>query len=567
MLDECSVAKVSDQRISSTKIKIPDKQKLQGFHILLLPILYLLLNAVMTVYLWIPDYNFLMFLVPSVESLSLFVFLIVISFLKKEASRALSYLATFLLTIYILFAFGEAIMQFIFQREFIPWTDIGFISTGLQLLLGDISGEVNLLAGVVIVFLIAASFFTAYTLVRWTNNTISRVNLHPAAAIFGATSIFFILVFSRAPDPLLYKMLKQINPPDRDISFDVNEDNLTHQHGELKSFAFNRLKDRNVYLFFIESYGYTIYSRPELSYELIPFLRQVYDELDKAGYSVVSDFLVSPVSGGWSWLAEATFLTGRLIDNQHKYERLLKSDSKSLPKIFNKAGYFTLLSMPGTVYGDWPEGKSFYGFDEYLLSSDFHYNGPTFSFVPIPDQFAIYKTHNRLFDRGSGGGADKPIYAQYVLVSSHAPFNKIPAYIANWDDLDDGSIYKTSSNLFFANDWLSGKEYDKGYATAIRYVWKVVSNYLIRFVHDDSLIILVGDHQPKRPLREKAAPLSVPIHIVSRDPELISSFLRSGYTSGLIPDQPVPHKGMETFLPAFMEVIRGTTEPTEMFTE
>ena len=128
-----------------------------------------------------------------------------------------------------------------------------------------------------------------------------------------------------------------------------------------------------------------------------------------------------------------------------------------------------------------------------------------------------------------------------------------------------GPSTRPAQTCFLLTIRLSGKEYDKGYATAIRYVWKVVSNYLIRFVHDDSLIILVGDHQPKRPLREKAAPLSVPIHIVSRDPELISSFLRSGYTSGLIPDQPVPHKGMETFLPAFMEVIRGTTEPTEMF--
>ena len=51
--------------------------------------------------------------------------------------------------------------------------------------------------------------------------------------------------------------------------------------------------------------------------------------------------------------------------------------------------------MPGTVHGDWEEGQRFYGFDDLLIGSDFGYNGPQFSCVPVPDQYNINLVHQR----------------------------------------------------------------------------------------------------------------------------------------------------------------------------
>jgi hypothetical protein len=44
----------------------------------------------------------------------------------------------------------------------------------------------------------------------------------------------------------------------------------------------------------------------------------------------------------------------------------------------------------------------------------------------------------------------------------------------------------------------------------------------------------------------------VPIHVLSRDPELVAPFLADGYVSGLDPTQAPPHLGMETFLGRFL---------------
>ena len=44
----------------------------------------------------------------------------------------------------------------------------------------------------------------------------------------------------------------------------------------------------------------------------------------------------------------------------------------------------------------------------------------------------------------------------------------------------------------------------------------------------------------------------MPIHIASRNPEFIAPFLRRGYVKGMIPDQPLPHVGMERFMEEFL---------------
>jgi hypothetical protein len=275
--------------------------------------------------------------------------------------------------------------------------------------------------------------------------------------------------------------------------------------------------------------------------------------LQSAGYHIFSHYLTSPVIGGWSWLADATILTGIRIDSQEKFDVLLRSETESLPKIFKEAGYTTLLAAPGTVHGEWEEGKRFYRYGEDMLGSDYGYKGPTFSFVPIPDQYAIYKVHKKVLSKTESA----PFFIRYTLVSSHGPFNRIPAYIEIWDDLGDGTIYYNVTNLCFDNDWFGGREYDVGYVAAIRYVVTVITEYLLKFIDDETLVILVGDHQPKFPITQRGSPLSVPVHVISRDRELIKPLLKYGYTPGFIPEQYPPHPGMETFLTLFLEIIDG----------
>ncbi|HTV24996.1 MAG TPA: hypothetical protein VMG12_40160, partial [Polyangiaceae bacterium] len=63
----------------------------------------------------------------------------------------------------------------------------------------------------------------------------------------------------------------------------------------------------------------------------------------------------------------------------------------------------------------------------------------------------------------------------------------------------------------------------------------------------------VGDHQPHQLVTgPDNLTWSVPIHIASRNPELIAPFLRRGYIPGMVPTQPLPHVGMERFMEEFL---------------
>jgi hypothetical protein len=80
-----------------------------------------------------------------------------------------------------------------------------------------------------------------------------------------------------------------------------------------------------------------------------------------------------------------------------------------------------------------------------------------------------------------------------------------------------------------------------------------MEGYLTNFIKDDSLVIFVGDHQPHQQVTGPTnLTWSVPIHVMSRNPALIAPFLRRGYTPGMIPEQPLPHVGMERFMEEFL---------------
>ena len=272
-------------------------------------------------------------------------------------------------------------------------------------------------------------------------------------------------------------------------------------------------------------------------------------DLIESGFKIASSFLESPVSGGFSWLAEATFLTGLWIDRQEVYDLLLSTKAESLPRFLESLGYQTLVAMPGIVKGEWPEGISFYGFDDHLYSWDFEYAGPMFSYVAVPDQYTIWKTFERIQTTRIG-----PVYAEYVLVSSHAPFNRIPPVIENWE-LGDGSIYNSLEIEEFDNSWISGDEYDEGYVASIAYVIRSITLFLTQFLDDDQIVILVGDHQPKRPVRESDAPKLVPIHLISRQAAFPEAFSAHGFCDGIKPEPISEPLRMDEFYPLIRSVL------------
>jgi hypothetical protein len=68
------------------------------------------------------------------------------------------------------------------------------------------------------------------------------------------------------------------------------------------------------------------------------------------------------------------------------------------------------------------------------------------------------------------------------------------------------------------------------------------------------IIVILGDHQPQRPIRAPENHKSVPIHVASRDPEVVAGFMRNGYEPGTVSGVEPPHMHMKDFFPFFVEL-------------
>ena len=107
------------------------------------------------------------------------------------------------------------------------------------------------------------------------------------------------------------------------------------------------LKQRDVYLVYLESYGTTVFDTPEFRAGLSQSLSRFETSLRGAGYTIASNRLVSPTFGGGSWLAHATLASGIRLDDPVVYTLLLDSGRKLLPTYFKDAGWRTVDIAPG----------------------------------------------------------------------------------------------------------------------------------------------------------------------------------------------------------------------------
>lgn len=516
---------------------------------MLVLMLFLGLNASLTVHSWLPAGSPVGALIPAPEAAVLMVLptlaILVRRTVRRAVRRAVLLFTTILTSILLLYSFGETVVQAIYQREFNPWIDVAFISVGLELLApatAEHETAFELLA--VGLFIIVAGTLGIFY-VRGISRVAARV---PQLALAAASVVFLgagVASIAGLSPSLIPRIAGHIRPPS--TGSDLQLQDYAHREPQHASDArAMQYESRDVYVIFVESYGLTVFTRPVFRSTIVPTILDIERDLRQRGYTIMSTFLDSPVSGGFSWIAEATFLTGTRIENQSMFDALLVSDAPSIPRMFDEAGYHTILSMPGSVHGEWPEGISFYSFDESIFGREFGYRGPMHSYVGTTDQFALYKTWQRIRSVRAERN-NLPVFAQIVLVDSHAPFNRVPPLIDDWDTLGDGSIYYELRTMEFDNGWLTGAEYDEGFAAALTSSLNVVGRFLTDLVDSDALIVLAGDHQPKRPVREENAAKSVVTHVISRDRSLVEQWAHFGYVDGMVPTQPLPHDGMESF--------------------
>ncbi|MGV9810027.1 sulfatase [Micromonospora chersina] len=307
------------------------------------------------------------------------------------------------------------------------------------------------------------------------------------------------------------------------------------------------LQGKDVLVAFVESYGRDAVEDPALAPGVNAVLDDGYRRLRAAGYDARSGFLTSPTFGGGSWLAHATLLSGLWIDNDQRHRDLLAGDRLTLNGAFHRAGWQTVGVLPAATQ-PWPEGR-FFGYDRYYDAEKLAYQGPKFSYAPMPDQYTLATFQRRERDRPHA-----PLMAEIPLVSSHSPWSAIPKPVP-WDAVGDGSIFHTASTSTGGSRDVVQRDTAQvrdDYRHSIEYTLGTLVSYVLTYGGDDLVLVFLGDHQPNATVTGAGAGRDVPITIVAKDPAVLDRVAGWGWQDGLRPGPGSPVWRMDTFRDRFL---------------
>jgi hypothetical protein len=317
------------------------------------------------------------------------------------------------------------------------------------------------------------------------------------------------------------------------------------------------LRGKDVIFTFVESYGRSAVEAPGLAPGVDQVLDQGTASLKAAGFASASGWLTSPTYGGGSWLAHSTLESGLWINNQQRYRDLVSSDRLTLTSAFKKIGVHTVSVMPGATEA-WPEGK-FYGYDTVWDSRNLGYQGPRFSWAPMPDQYTL-KQLNKIEYQVP---ARKPLMVEMPLVSSHTPWAPIPTYLPDWNQIGDGSIY--TQQVANGNKpgalWADKKQVRIEYGKSIQYTLTTLINWVEKYGDKNLVMVFLGDHQASPIVSGDNASHDVPVAIVAHDPAVLQAINGWGWDAGLHPSTQAPVWPMSDFRDKFFTAFGSTPQP------
>ena len=296
--------------------------------------------------------------------------------------------------------------------------------------------------------------------------------------------------------------------------------------------SLTRVRDADVFLLFIESYGAVTFEKPEFNARL----QQPRAGLDRAiqdtGRDVVSALVESPTFGGSSWLAHISFLSGIKVADPDLNALLMTEHRPTVVTNFAKRGYRTIAMMPGLWY-PWPEG-AFYGFQVIYDGPRLDYKGPSFGWWDMPDQFTLAKLDEQELSKETR----PPLFVFYPTVSTHTPFTPLPPYEPDWQKMLTPHPF-TDAELDKA--YVGEPDYmDLGpaYVDAVSYAYQTLAGYVRQRAGRDYVMILIGDHQPPALVSGEGAPWDVPMHVITNRRDILDALAAHGFVRGLTPSRP-----------------------------
>ncbi|MEU6480837.1 CDP-alcohol phosphatidyltransferase [Streptomyces sp. NPDC047017] len=319
------------------------------------------------------------------------------------------------------------------------------------------------------------------------------------------------------------------------------------------------LRGKDMIFTFVESYGRSAIEDPVEAPGVDRTLAAGTQALARAGFHARSGWLTSATYGGGSWLGHSTFMSGLWIDNQNRYRTVTSGDRLTLTEAFRKTGAWdTVGIMPGVQKG-WPEAK-WYGLDKVYNAFRLGYAGPKFSWSTMPDQYAL-EAFQRL---AHGTPHDKPLASFVILTSSHQPWAPVPT-MTDWDRLGDGAAFQgVEAAGAKPQDVIADPARSRAaYGTSIQYSVTALTQWLERYGGANTVLVLLGDHQPIARVSGEHAGRDVPVSVVAKDPEVLDRISDWGWSDGLRPAHDAPVWPMSAFRDRFLTAYGSVPHPSK----
>jgi hypothetical protein len=482
-----------------------------------------------------------------------------------RAARCMRGALVAVLVLIVLLKGADFAMFTAFGRAFNPVGDITLVGAGFNLLsgsVGAVGAALAYLAAVGVVVLLGWALWWAMGV--WARLPLRAAALGQRRAAAGV-ALAFAMAGSYEAAAIMNRWQMPIDPPGAAFTARVAAERVRLVLRTVEDIRRFRVAaaadpfrgvdglldriDRDVTVIFIESYGRASIEGPLYATTTRAVLEPAERALAAQGFAMRSGYLTSSTRGGQSWLAHATLANGLRINDQVRYRALLLSGRESLFHIAQRSGFETAAVMPAITMA-WPEGAR-KGFDRIFAAADLGYRGLPFNWVTMPDQFTL-----AAFDRLSRKADGRPprLFAQVVLISSHAPWVPVPRMI-DWDAVGDGTAFNAMAAEGDPPDvvWRDPDRVRDQYRQAVAYSLEASLSHALRTAEEMPLILIVGDHQAAGFVAQEDR-FDVPIHVIG--PALLVGRVADwGFAPGLIPpetQEPLPMEALrDLFVRAF----------------
>jgi phosphatidylglycerophosphate synthase len=452
-----------------------------------------------------------------------------------------------------------------FDRPFDPVADGSYTGIGIETLRDSIgrteanlavAGAALLGIGVLVLTTLAVLRLTRVAAVnrRWSFPAVSALGVVWVLCwVFGAELVSSAPIASTSAAGLVSHEVRAVQAGVQDHAVFADEIRHDRFRGTPANQLLAGLRGKDVLLVFVESYGRVAVEDPSFSPRVDAALARGNERLQAAGFSSRSAFLTSSTFGGLSWLAHSTMQSGVWVDDQLRYDQLVKTRRLTLSGAFKRAGWRTVGDVPSNNR-TWPEGSTFYHYDKLYDRRNVGYRGPTFSYASMPDQYVL-----AALQRLELAKPDRPpVFAEVDLVSSHTPWTRIP-HLIDWNDVGDGSIFKSMSVDDLTRSELFGDlaRVRAAYSRSIAYTMNALVSFVQHYGDEDLVLVVLGDHQPSKVITGENPSHDVPISVIAHDPAVLDRISGWRWQNGLRPGPQAPVWPMDAFRDRFFGAFRS----------